>query len=44
MTDAVSLGAYLSAGFILLGLLGTALIPRPRPQSADPAQPRTAHV
>ncbi|MBB5867129.1 EmrB/QacA subfamily drug resistance transporter [Allocatelliglobosispora scoriae] len=44
MTDAVSLGAYLASGFILLGLLGTALIPTPRPQSADAVPLQPAHV
>lgn len=37
MTDGITLGGYLAAGFILVGLIATALIPKPARREDDPA-------
>ncbi|MBW8482134.1 DHA2 family efflux MFS transporter permease subunit [Actinomadura parmotrematis] len=44
MTDGITLGGYLAAGFVLLGLLATALIPKPEHEDQDAPTSPTAHV
>ncbi|MGY0233994.1 MFS transporter [Longispora urticae] len=46
MTDGVTLGGYLAAGFVLLGLIATVLIPGTEREHEDSDTPRarTAHV
>lgn len=43
MTDAITLGGYIAAGFVLLGLIASALIPRPR-NHTEVFQPLTTHT
>lgn len=44
MTDGIELGGYLAAGFILLGLVATALIPRSAAHVNDNVAAPAAHV
>ena len=41
MTHAVTLGSYLAAGFLLIGLAATALIPSAPPTDTAPTRPST---
>lgn len=44
MTDGIELGGYLAAGFILLGLVATALIPQSAARDNDHVRAPAAHV
>ncbi|MFI6519811.1 DHA2 family efflux MFS transporter permease subunit [Spirillospora sp. NPDC050679] len=45
MTDGITLGGYLAAGFVLLGLIATVLIPKTEPDDDLPApKAQAAHV
>ncbi|WP_040829721.1 hypothetical protein [Nocardia jiangxiensis] len=44
MTNGIELGGYLAAGFILLGLIATALIPKTAAREDDPSRAPGTHV
>ncbi|QLY34279.1 MFS transporter [Nocardia huaxiensis] len=44
MTAGVELGGYLAAGFVLLGLIATALIPKTTAREGEPTRAAVAHV